>query len=302
MANTDSMKNTLVCLAMLKVQMDEQKGVYVDYFVPYLLQIIKQQFDSDNQNTELDSCDIQNNMEDMYGLKLPINVIELILKRIAKSYRRVLKKENLKYYIVNVEDIFNQDENFAAAERGAIAVCNALVEFSKDKPLPFQNIEEAFEAILEFLSEFSIETLANIQKNSALPELSHRNDKRIVLTALFVQHLSNNDTENYNNFSNIVKGYMLTNILLCLDITEQEAKIHTCFYIDTPLILSCLGCNGEARKKPIKELFALILKLSGKLCVFSHTVEEVQGVLASFCNHDDTFSNTKRHHYFGYYV
>lgn len=295
MTNTNFRKNALVCLAMLKVQMDQQQGSYVDYFIPYFLQILKKQFDSDNQNTELDFPDIQSSMESMYGLKLPIHVIELIIKRIAKSNPLVLKKENFKYCIVNVEDISNQDENFSAAERGTTAVCNALVKFSQDKPLPFNNINEAFEAILEFLSEFSIEAIANIQKNSALPELSDRNDKRIVLSALFVQYLSNNDTENYNNFSNIVKGYMLTNVLLCLDITEREAGIHTCFYIDTPLVLSCLGLAGEARKKPIKELFALILKLNGKLRVFSHTVEEIQGVLASYGKCGDTYSNERRH-------
>lgn len=292
--HTGSMKNTLVTLAMLKVQIDEQKEVYVDYFVPYFLQGIKQQYHANNKHTELDFNETLEYIQSKYGLKIPLDVMELIIKRITKLHSKILKKETHKYFIVNVEDIPNQDTNFSGAERSITAVCNALVEFSKDRPLQFQNIEEAFEAILEFLSEFSIETLKNIERNNALPELSHRNNKRIVLTALFIRYLSEHDTENYNNISNIVKGYMLTNVLLCLDITEQGARINTCFYIDTPLILSCLGFNGETNKKQIKELFELILKLGGKLCVFSHTLEEVQNVIAFCGNPVDTPAYIKK--------
>ena len=294
MTTTTNMKNTLISLAMLKVQMDDQGQTYIDYFVPYFLQVFKQQFNKvDKQNTEVVFEKTQNDIKEIYGLEIPENVVELIIKRIIKSKLGVLKKENHKYFIVNVENIPGR-EGFALAERSIITVCNALVEFSKGKPLEFQNIEEAFEAILEFLSEFPIETLENIQKNSALPEFSHRNNKRIVLTALFIQHLNSHDTENYNNFSSIVKGYMLTNVLLCLDITEQNAKIRTCFYIDTPLVLSCLGFNGKARKKSTKELFELILKLGGELCVFSHTAEETQQIIAYYVNRSDTSHNTRR--------
>ena len=300
-------KKVLVSLAMLKEHIDGegQSKNYFDYFIPYFLQVIKQEFNVNQSKTELNFFKIKEGIKKKYGLEIPLDVVHLIIKRIATTNESILikekhgeehkegeHKEGDKYFIIDIKEIPEDLKKTDEIEKGINLLSETLYNFSQNHTLKFENTNDAFEAILEFLSEFPLETLSHIQKNTALPKIRNRKNiktKRVILISLFLEHLSLNDKANYNNFSHLVKGYMLTNALLCRGITDEISRINTNFYIDTPLFLSLQGLGKDKKigKESVEELFSLIRKLGGRLCVFSHTVDEIKNVLQYHCRYPD---------------
>ena len=300
MVNPVSAKTTLVSLAMLNTYMDRYNENYIDYFNPYFLQIIKKEFDIKKTKIELDFEKIQGDVKSQYGLEIPLQTIGLIIKRIAIKYTSILKKDNIeeqdKYFIISAEGIADNTEKIEEKRKSIIILSEALYEFSQNHILKFRDIEDAFQSILAFLSEFPVEILSHIQNSTILPKTCDRNPQKIVLISLFIEHLNDNDKENYNNFSDLVKGYMLTNALLCtnlntnsLDSHRKNRTINARFYIDSPVFLDFIGLgrSGKIGKKSIEELFSLIKNLGGRLCMFTHTVKEIKNILSNLIDFYD---------------
>jgi hypothetical protein len=78
----------------------------------------------------------------------------------------------------------------------------------------------------------------------------------------------------------LVKGQMYSNALICPDLEGLDKNFRkTTFYFDTPLALNLLRLQGAVQHEATAELIALLANLKGKVAVFRHTVDEVDGVL-----------------------
>ena len=81
---------------------------------------------------------------------------------------------------------------------------------------------------------------------------------------------------------------MLANALMCPDL-DKSPKSYTgvTFYFDTPLLVQWLGLEGESKQKAVRELITLLVNLGGKVSSFSHSREELQGVIKGAAEYID---------------
>lgn len=78
---------------------------------------------------------------------------------------------------------------------------------------------------------------------------------------------------------------MLANALVCPDLVNAPKTFEkVVFYLDTPLVIQALGLEGDPRREAAEELLRLVKDLGGKLAVFEHVLDELEGVVrgASF--------------------
>ena len=73
---------------------------------------------------------------------------------------------------------------------------------------------------------------------------------------------------------------MLANALLCPDLQHATRTYKgMTFYFDTPLLVRGVGVEGPAKQAATMELIRLLRSLDGEVATFSHSREELDGVL-----------------------
>ena len=145
---------------------------------------------------------------------------------------------------------------------------------------PIASEEEAIDTICAFLAEFDIACLRAYLRGTAIPDLTEERHADIVLVSDYVQQAQETDPEGFNSFLILVQGHMLANALLSPDLHNAPRTYRkVIFYLDTPLLVRRLGCEGKAKQAAVLELIALVNKLGGKISAFSHSRDELQRVL-----------------------
>ena len=263
---------TLTSLAILKVTVDQGKD-YLDYLRPFILQVLVEY-----RPEPVTSTIVKDHIRRQFDLDIPERTVEIVLKRISRAHP--LKKEHgvylIKGDIPNPQLTIKQKE----AERHIDAVVSGLQQFSKDTTKPISNPDDAVGAIKTFLTGFDIICLRAYVRGTAIPQLNGTHQTDVVLVSDYVQHVQRTDPEQFNSFLVLVQGHMLANALLCPDLENIPQNYRgVTFYLDTPLLVHRLGVEGKAKKTAICELIDLLIKLGGKISVFSHSREELQSVL-----------------------
>ena len=263
---------TLTSLAMLKVNIDQGKD-YLEYLRPFVLQVLL----AHNPDPVTNRV-VSQHIRDQFGLEIPKQTVEIVLKRLSK--RRSLERKDGVYRIIgNLPDPQIAAKR-SEAERHIEAVLCGLREFSQGTIKPILNSEDAVDAIKAFLAEFDITCLRAYLQGTAIPQLEGIHKTDIVLVSEYVQHVQRTDPERFDSFLILVQGHMLANALLCPDLQNVPKTYHNVtFYFDTPLLVQRLGLEGESKQAATRELIIILRQLGGKVVAFSHSLEELQGVL-----------------------
>ncbi len=270
--------NTLTSLAILKVNIDQSID-YLDYLRPFVLQVLV-----DSELDPVTGSGISSRIRDQFGLAIPEQVVEFVLRRLSKS--RSIRRLNGEYHVVGTlpDPLIAQKQ--AGAERHIGAVLHGLQKFSQDTIDPIDSNEDAITAICTFLAEFDIVCLRAYLRGTAIPTIGGSHKAAIVLVSEYVQHLQQTDPERFDSFLILVQGHMLANALTCPDL-HRAPKTYSAvtFYIDTPLLIRRLGSEGEAKEAAARDLIDLLNNLGGRVAVFSHSRREIQNVLRSAANY-----------------
>lgn len=166
---------------------------------------------------------------------------------------------------------------------------NRLTRYANSEFSRSWDEDEATEAIVAFLGGFSIECLRTFERGTALPEIEADNQSEIYIVSKFLKDASSSDQDLFKDFMILVKGHMLANALLCPDLNSIEKNFkHVSFFVDTNLILSLLGLEDEASREATLELIRLIKVLQGDVAVFTHTLDELQSVVAAAASQVDS--------------
>ena len=240
---------------------------------PFVLQVL-----IDEKPDLVTNADTKKHILERFGLDIPIQTIELVLKRIAKQNH--IKKEHGIYRIVG--DLPNPDlaAKQSNAELHIRCVLRGLCEFSKDTIKPIGSNKDAVVSICAFLAEFGITCLRSHIQGTAMPALKGTHQTDIVLVSDYVQHLQKTDPTLFGSFIVLVKGNMLANALMCPDLAKVPGTYRdVTFYLDTPLLFQRLGLEDKAREDATRELISLLIKLKGKVAIFSHSRSEFIRVL-----------------------
>ncbi len=267
---------TLTSLAILKVDIDERQRSYLDYLIPFILDVLvshRQDAVTDELVTQL--------LEANFGLKVPIKGVHHVLRRMAKDGRYLQKENDVFFTVADLPDVGISKKRRDAVTR-IQRVYDSLCRFvpSVQSTGVVWDDNDAAKAILAFLGRFTVDCLKSYVFNTALPIVPEGDSKELYIVSRFLKHVYENDRPLFEDFIVLVKGQMYANALTCPDLESLEKKFgRVTFYLDTPLILNLLGLHGEGLRQVTQELITLIRDLKGSLAIFSHTSEEVKGVL-----------------------
>lgn len=274
-------ETTLSSLAMLRVNINQGKD-YLEYLRPFILQVLKNYTDEPVTDYKISEA-----IKLEFGLIIPPRTIQIVLNRIAKS--GVIEKKNNAYTVINEIPPTHYESDKIDANRHISSVTNALIKFSKKEAHREIQEEEALTAITYFLSKFSISCIKSYLRGTALPNNLKHDEWQIVLVSRFIEHLSSHEPERLKSFMVIVTGHMIANALLCPDLQSVgKTYKNVTFYVDTPILLQAFGLTGEAEKRATDELISLIKNLEGKVCCFSHTVQETENAITISSSYIDS--------------
>lgn len=271
MQNTE----TLTSLAMLRVNADEGRD-YVEYLTPFVSYVL-----SHANPDPVTDAGTQALLQSEFGLVLPKHAVTFVLGRLAK--RRILQRDHGIYHIIGSFKNENLDQKRAMARRQQSVVVNNLMSFAKQEHGLEWNEQQTGDAIVSYLSRFSLEFLKTFTRGSALPELPSPTETQVFVVSTFVKHIYDYSSELFDGFVNLVKGHMLANALLCEDLESLQRKFDgLTVYFDTPFVMRLLRFWGPAQYEAAIELLDLLVRLRAKLAIFDHTTTEVMHVI-QFC-------------------
>ncbi len=264
---------TLTSLAMLKVNFDTGFTDYIDYLVPFINHILAQR----NLDPVTDDK-VADALVREFGIKIPTKGVQLVLRRLAR--RKVLEKNHGIFTVVKDLPTSDIPERRTEAQICIQNVISHLIKFMKNQFDFTWNDFEASQALLTFLSRFSIACLRTYIFGTALPQIPKETPGTLYQVSCFISNAYENKLELFERIIVVIKGQMLANALLCPDLESMQRKFdRITFYFDTPLILRALGYHVDSEKQAIIELISLIKNLGGITAVFEHSVEETSHVL-----------------------
>lgn len=265
--------STLASYAILKVNWEQpERKDYLDNFVLIVAEAIRHLPDN-----IISLKDLQTKINSMFGLEIPQNTINSLLKRVKKQG-----------YIKVDHGVYTKDEyeldklNFSKIEQSVRqsyeSLLGGLVQFVSEKYNESWTANEAENALEEYLQENQVRLLNDIINR----EISSIEVKTQYIVAKFIEHLQILQSSELDFLETIIKGNLLANsIFLTEPSTYQRKFSNTMIFLDTSLVIYALGYAGEPRKWPVLELINLLKNYGANLAVFRHSYDEIVGILSA---------------------
>jgi len=135
----------------------------------------------------------------------------------------------------------------ATARRQQAVILHNLSRFASEEHNLQWDDAAAGQAVVGYLTRFSVDCLRTFTQGCALPEVSSTSDTQIFVVSKFVRHIHDYSADLFDAFVNLVKGHMLANALLCEDLESLQKRFkRVTFYLDTPFLLRLLGFWGKS--------------------------------------------------------
>ena len=265
--------NTLVSLAMLKVNADVGGADYIDYLRPFVAHAL-----SKINATSTTVEEVHAIVRQEFGLLIPRRAIEIVLGRLGRSG---LVERRDRAFVIHASRLHAEDLTTARSEalRRENVVVNALTAFANRHNASW-TADHAVKALLEYLQQFSIECLRTYTQGSALPVIEQSPQSSLYFVNAFIRDAHDTSTSLFSDVMVLVQGQMLANALLCGDLDGAKQKFQdVVFYLDTPFVLDLIALQGAEPAAAARELVELLRRLRGELRVFEHTFQEIDGVL-----------------------
>ncbi len=269
----ETYSETLISLAMLKVNADVEGKDYIEYLVPFVQAVLAEH--NPSPVTAQATTDL---LFQDFGLRVTDRGCELVLRRLEK--RQILQKINYQYQISKLPKSGDIRLKREEAQKRLEEFIASLIDFAA-RSFSFEwTTEDAKSAFIHYLSKFSIECLKAFQLGTALPRVNDPDPKNVYACAAFIRDLKETANPLFEAVIVYVKGHMLANALICPDLAQVTTKFSGVkFYLDTPVILKLLDLQGHHEKRAAEELLEVVVALRGEFYVFEHTFQEVFRVI-----------------------
>ena len=266
---------TLTSLAILRVNLEEQRGDYLENLRPFILQIL-----FDHHPDPVTDVIVTDYIRSDFGLVIPNRSIHQVLLRLVADRGVNIQESYGKIRIVGKLDDPGISDKQEDANIAIQAILDDLQEFSQTTSRPIRDSEQAVAAVTTFLSQFDITCLSAYLRGTAIPSTLRSERSSIVLISDYVQHIQEVDQAMFERFLILVKGHMLANALMCPDLDEvTDMYENVTFYLDTPLLVHLLGFESEQEETATRHLVDLVSDLGGTFSVFAHTFDELEAVI-----------------------
>lgn len=264
------MNSSLFGLAVIKVNWDHKHHDYIDILVPMVAECIRE-----NQYTVVSLPELQQHFQLLFGLRLPQHVLKSVVKRMRS--RRLVRLANRAYYPVYAK---LNELNFSPVRHLVTRMHNDLVDTIRRFVLHHFELEWSEEDAEIALQSYLSERDQMIHSSLIVPASTQPALGARYIVAEFVRHVVDNESPEAEYLDTIVKGSMLANAIFLTEPCNQQMRFReTDVYLDTPILMNALGYNGEPRQIPCVELLDLVRSAGGRLRCFSHTGDEIRGIL-----------------------
>jgi len=271
------MKSPLINLALLESLKSEKFSDEIDLFLPFIAVTIHEL-----SLPTVQAQDIQIKLSELFGFRPPISAVKVLMTR-AKN-RKLLIKENHAYiprsdkirewsngYSKKKEDL---EVSLGSLKKGFVEF--TLERFQKELPLP-----EAEILIFQFIEGNVSAAVSRRAYDKAELENTIKNTNHI--TASFISHIHRKEPSLLEHFGRCVKGMLLANYLYFADkSTTKKSFEKICAYLDSPIVISILGFNGQFNKQANEEFIDLLTSLKIKVCIFDKTLDEIERLLSAW--------------------
>lgn len=282
------MSNSLIIsLAFLKVNCDTNRNGYLDNFVPLVAECLRE-----SSNNVVSTNELQKNLQDRFGICIPLHVISSLLTR-AKKREYVFVKNHI--YYRNEEKLcdLSFQSNQAKIQRIYTALIEDFQKFNKVKYCKEISELTAEQIILSFLSYNQVKIFQGNHDFKVLPDYPQLFPEDKVIIADYITTAQASNPQIYEYIETIVKGYMIVNALYLPDAHNSNKKFRkTKIFFDTSFIIYALGYSGNEMCVPCTELMDLLYTSGAELYCFRHTLDEIKGILNACSNRLGHFDDT----------
>jgi hypothetical protein len=274
----------LTSLAVLSTNYDAAKGKdYFDLFIPFFLDYV-------NKSTiqEISAHDAQSFIKEEFGFTIPISIIKIIIEKcISKGYLET--KERAVYKTAKLIPDATLKSKITDTLRKYDKVIQDFKDYAKiNFDITFtQDDAEAY--FYSFVFEYLQPLLGLITQgttNGIVPGYSADYEKEYIISK-YICHISASSPDIYDYFIKLVKGSMLAMVLAfekyhIRNLTRRPLRFK--IYFDTPFLIKALGYEGDVVSQSSRELLALIKYHKIPMYCFTHTYQEISGVLDNAIN------------------
>ena len=259
--------------ALIKVVYDNEGHDYIDNFVPFVAEVMRQA-----GVIALSITAVQERIQATFRLTLPQGALKIILGR---AVHRGLCRAERHEYIPDLEAInrLNFQQLFDQVLEDHRSLVLSLVQFSGTRLLTPWSPEQAETALLGYITDKGPSLLAFALRVSPLVETAPVNDAAYVLN-LFVQSLAQSSPDDLRKFSAVVEGSLLASGLYFPQIGGIGQRFdRLSVYLDTRVLIYALGYAGPEVQSASRELLDLLYELGAQLRCFDHTLAELRAVM-----------------------
>lgn len=291
MSKTNGSHKTLVSLAILKSDLDDERRDYLGYIESFVIPVLRRWPDE-----PVTDGAVAREFEREYGLRVPDRTIQLILRRLARQ--KYLERSHGVFHISRSLPDVSLEIKRNAASKHISNVFQSLRDYAKKRFEVSWDDDDVESAILGFLDRFGVDCLrAYIFRTAlpALPAVPETAPSDQFITGSFIKNANENNKGLFESLIVLIKGQMYSNALTCPDLEglDKDFKGIT-FYLDTPLLPSLLNLQGGADFESVFELVALLRRLRGKVAYFEHTAAELESVLKASADNIENSRATGR--------
>jgi hypothetical protein len=265
--------DTLISLAILKVNWDGLGRDYIENFVPFVAEALRHSHDD-----VVSLPALQKDLRERFGLDLPLNPLRQVLRRAARH--NYVRRQSGVFYRnpTQLETL-----NFADVRNAVVSIHDRLLprlrEFARTERRTEWSEEEAAAAVNAFLADQGLNFLYAQAERTPL-SLKGISREAIYSVASFLAKVRDSEPELLEDFTTLAKGRLLASAIYLPDPGRVAKRFeNTSVYIDTSIVVFAAGYAGPERQAPCEELLRLLRDHGAKLCCFEITVEEVRGIL-----------------------
>jgi len=265
---------TLVGLAMLKVNFDQEGGDYLDNFVPFIAESLRE-----TKPDVVAPTDLQRDLLERFGLDIPLAAIDLLLRRTrGRGYVRL---QHGAYRPVTAKlDQVTFGKAHALASQRVRMVVSRLRQFSTEKHKVEWNDEETHGALAAYLAQYGTVVLSARLRGTTIPVGAHLPKGGHFIVASFITEAYERDPPLFDALDTLDRGNMLANVLFHPDASAIGKRFrNTQIFIDAPALLESLMTSGAEARTPCHELIALLEDARAQVRCFVHTTQEIVAVL-----------------------
>ena len=264
----------LASLAILKVNWDTSGTDYVECFVPFVVECIRQ-----SQDEAISLNAVQDDLKGKFAIDMPLNALKMVLIRARKNgYLR--KDHDVLYRNLEKCSATRFREKQAKVEATYDAVLHRLQQYAKEEHKLDWSLEDVSDALNTFLRDNSLALLFSVVEGGAFPTTRDRSSRHFVVGSFIADAQQRNDNQLIEDIAVLSQGNLLLNVLYLPSPEKITKKFkNTRVYLDTSFFASAVGFAGPERAAAPLELIALLKEYDAPLYCFRMSLEETLRIL-----------------------